>query len=81
MSGCCVCRDGKGLDCLPEAVRCAAVCSGDKAVDVREASTSLMTTLIEVRILQAQQPGLHQQPVAVLACLTDAWARNTWELG
>lgn len=48
----CLYRDGKGLDCLADAVRCAAACSGDKAVDVRDASTSLMTTLIEVGTCQ-----------------------------
>ncbi len=45
-------REGKGAECLHDAVRCAAVCSADKAVDVREASTALITTLIEVGVCQ-----------------------------
>jgi hypothetical protein len=55
-------REGRGGECLPEAVRAAAVCSQDKAVDVREASTALMSTLLEVGDAQQGRAGQGGSP-------------------
>lgn len=49
---------GKISDCIQDALRAAAIGSGDKAAEVRDAATKLVTSLVEVRTCMAYRLSL-----------------------